>query len=187
MSRFVFRLQSLLKYRESLRDQVRAQLARLLAADAQLVAQRDGHLEARTATLEEMIVLQAAPQCDVNQLAARRYHAGYLLNEARRVEQQRSELAVYVTACRKKLVAADQDVKVLEQLADRQRVEHEQIEEQRESRSREEAWQAGQLTRGLQERALRNATILDDTDVPADADESVWPTAPSNLEARNTP
>jgi flagellar biosynthesis chaperone FliJ len=187
MSRFVFRLQSLLKYRESLRDQVRAKLARLLAADAQLVARRDSHLEARTTTLEEMIALQAAPLCDVNQLAARRYHAGYLLNEARLVEQQRVELAVYVTACRKELVVADQEVKVLEQLADRQRLEHEQIAEQRESRSREEAWQAGKLTRALQERTLRKTAILDHRDGQADADGAGGSTPPSHLDSRITP
>lgn len=187
MSRFVFRLQSLLKYRESLRDQVRARLARLLAADAQLVAQREEYLAARTTTLEEMAALQTAPVCDVQQVSARRYHAGYLLNEARRVEQQRVELAVHVAACRQELVTADQEVKVLEQLADRQRVEHEQIEEARTARAREEAWQAGQLTRALLERTRRNSAMMAHHEHSAEVDGGVGSTAPGRQEARNTP
>jgi flagellar biosynthesis chaperone FliJ len=58
---------------------------------------------------------------------------------------RRREVAEQVSLCRKALVKADQGVKVLEQLRERQLREFERAEEHREAREREEIWQAGRM------------------------------------------
>jgi hypothetical protein len=150
MAQFHFRLAALQRYREHLRDVCRQQLAELLARDAALEQQRDELLRQRSTNLHEMHELQQQPRLDVDPAAARRYHAGQLAAEANRVEWQRLQLGGLLTACRQRLVLADQGVKVLEQLSDKQRLEFETQQEHRESRQREEVWQAGQLTKQAQ-------------------------------------
>jgi hypothetical protein len=145
MAQFRFRLAALQRYREHLRDVCRQQLAELLAKDAALVQQRDAYLEQRTGTLREMRDLQQRTQLDVDQQAARRYHAGQLVVDARLIEWQRQQLAELIAASRQKLVLADQSVKVLEQLSDKQRQEFDYRQEHVEARLSEEAWQAGKL------------------------------------------
>jgi flagellar export protein FliJ len=47
--------------------------------------------------------------------------------------------------CRQALVKADQGVKVLEKLSERQLVEYLQAEDRKEARTLEEAWSAGRF------------------------------------------
>jgi len=149
MPQFQFRLAALQRYREYLRDVVRQQLAELVARDAALAAQRDDVLTRRASTLHEMHELQQQSPLDVDQAAARRYHAGQLAVEARGLEWQRQQLAGLVSACRQRLVLADQGVKVLEKLADRQRQEFDRALERQDTRQRDEAWQAVQLVQNF--------------------------------------
>lgn len=146
MARFQFRLEALLRFRENQRDLVRQQLAQLLSQDENFVAQRDSLLQERVETVQQLAELQRRPQIDVSSAAARRFHAGQLLHQARQVERERQALGEQIVKCRQALVLADQGVKVLEQLQDRQRTEFEAILEQKENRQREEVWQAGRLT-----------------------------------------
>jgi flagellar export protein FliJ len=143
---FRFRLQSLLNYREHRRDLCRQRLADVLAEDAELIRQREAVLAARGELLNQLQALQQQPRLEVDPMAARRYHAGQLAAEAARLQQSREQLAVRIAQCRQELIQADQAVKVLEQLADKQRQEAADDQERRESREREEIWQAGQLT-----------------------------------------
>ncbi|HUQ69433.1 MAG TPA: hypothetical protein VM165_07925 [Planctomycetaceae bacterium] len=143
---FHFRLQSLLNYREHLRDLCRQRLAEVLAADAELVRQREAVLTTRGEMLTQLQNLQQQPRLDVDQAAARRYHAGQLAVEAARLQAARETLAEQIAQRRQEVVLADQGVKVLEQLADKQRQAAAEDQERREGREREEIWQAGQLT-----------------------------------------
>jgi flagellar export protein FliJ len=143
---FSFRLQSLLNYREHRRDLCRQRLAAVLAEDAELVRQRDAVLAARGEMLDQLQALQQQPRLEVDPMAARRYHAGQLAADAVRLQQSRVQLAARIAQCRQELIQADQAVKVLEQLADKQRQQAADDQERRESREREEIWQAGQLT-----------------------------------------
>jgi flagellar biosynthesis chaperone FliJ len=145
MPQFRFRLAALQRYREHLRDVCRQQLAALLAQDAALVEQRDESLRQRTEMLRELRDLQQRPALNVDQAAARRYHAGQLAADARTTEWRRQQLAGLIAACRRRLVLADQGVKVLEQLSEKQRTQFEAEQEKQEARQREELWQAGQL------------------------------------------
>ncbi len=152
MPRFQFRLQSLLNYRESRRDRVRQYLAQMLVKDQELEAQRQDILDERTAVLAEMQQLQQAVTLNVDQAAARRFHAGQLTIQAEIVAQQRQRLGEQIAQCREALVKADQNVKVLEQLHEKQLAEFSATDEQRQSKQREDAWQAGKLAQAVWQR-----------------------------------
>lgn len=143
-----FRLQSLLNYREHQRDICRERLADVLAQDADLLRRKEAALAARGVLLDEIQALQQLSRIDVDQIAKRRFHAGQLTADAVRWQLAREELAGQIAQCRQELLKADQEVKVLEQLAEKQRQAAAAEREQRESREREEIWQAGQLARG---------------------------------------
>lgn len=159
MARFSFRLQSLLNYRESRRDQVRQELARLLTKDAELVAQRQGFLDERAAVIAEMLALQQSSTLNVNQASSRRYHAGQLAIEAERINQVRQILGQRIEQCRQQLIRADQSVKVLEQLHDHQQAEFLAQDELRQAKQREDAWQAGKLAQAVWERREESSGI----------------------------
>jgi len=150
MTQFQFKLAVLQRYREHLRDVIRQELAELLARDAELARERDDALERRFETIHQMQQLQQQAALNVDQTAARRYHAGQLTAEAFDADMRRQQLVPPIAACRDRLIRADQSVKVLEQLADKQRREFESRLERTEERQREEAWQAGQLVKNLQ-------------------------------------
>jgi flagellar export protein FliJ len=146
MARFQFRLASLQRYREGLRDQCRQVLAQWLGRDAALAAEQQRLAAEREELLEEMrAAQQSAGLVDVEGLIARRYRAGQLSAEMQQLVLQRRQIAEQIALCRQALVRADQGVKVLEQLCDRQYAEFRASEEKREGCEREEIWQAGWL------------------------------------------
>lgn len=147
MAHFTFRLRALQKLREHHRDQCREDLARVLAEDEALVAQRMELETSRVQTLEELQRRLQTQRVDVAYATALRQHVGQLQAQIRQVDRQRAEVAERLEACRQRLVAADQDVKVLEKLEEKQRAEHEQVAEAKSAREREEIWQAGRWTR----------------------------------------
>lgn len=143
MARFQFRLASLLKYREGLRDQCRQILAQWQQRDAVLVAQQQALEEEREQQLAEMrCEQQESTRISMEKLIARRYRAGQIAVELSAVAERRRELAVQISLCRQALIKADQGVKALEQLAEKQRLEFLETQEKRQSREREEIWQA---------------------------------------------
>jgi len=143
MPRFQFRLAALQKYRESLRDQCRQVLAQWLQRDAAVVAEQQRLERERLDQLEEMRTQQTGTALlSIDKLASRRYRAGQITAELAAVARQREELAVQISLCRQALVKADQGVKVLEQLAEKQFAEFEQAQEKVQTREREEVWQA---------------------------------------------
>ena len=160
MAQFHFRLRSLLNYRESRRDQVRQELARLLTKDQELAAQRQGFLDERGAMLNEMRALQENAKLNVDQVANRRYHAGQLAVEAERVSQIRKILGDRIALVRQQLIQADQSVKVLEQLQDHQQAEFTAQDELRQEKQREDAWQAGQLAKAVWQSPAESSGIF---------------------------
>ncbi len=162
MPQFHFRLRSLLNYRESRRDQVRQELARLLTKDQELSVQRQGFLDERTTTLNEMRALQQTPTLNVDRASARRYHAGQLTVEAERVAQVRQILGQRIAQVRQQLIQADQSVKVLEQLRDHQHAEFTAQDELRQEKEREDAWQAGKLAKAVWQPRAESFEFLPD-------------------------
>lgn len=143
MARFQFRLASLLKYRENLRDQCRQVLAQWLQRDADLFAEQQALEQEREQQLGEMRSEQSdSTRLSVDKVMARRYRAGQIAVELSALAERRRELAVQISLCRQALVKADQGVKALEQLAEKQWQEFLETEEKHQSREREEIWQA---------------------------------------------
>lgn len=146
--KFHFRFESVLSLRRNRRDQQRQALAEVLQLDAQLVNKRAELERERQDQLEELRSTLRAGTIDVDAAAARRFHVAHLVVETHRVDQQRQVVAERIVACRRALVKADQDVKVLERLSDDERQVYLYQQEQASSRELEETWQAAQLSDG---------------------------------------
>lgn len=147
MAAFQFRLKSLQSYREHKRNACRTLLAQCLAYEEDLQRQHEHLTNQRTAALAEFQELQSQQRLDITQAAARRFYASRLAGELRQLEVQRQKAAAQVQLCRQALIEADQSVKVLEQLSEKQAAEFHFVADQRESREREAIWQAGALVR----------------------------------------
>lgn len=150
MSKFRFKLQPLQRYREHQRDLCRQILARFLARDAEVRAEQVQLEQTRHDVLAEMTSLQQQPRWNIDQAAARRYHAAQLLAQIRQLDVEREQLARQLELCRQALAKADQGVKVLERLGERQLEAFTRAEDAKLSRELEELWQAGALTRQAQ-------------------------------------
>lgn len=114
MRRFQFRLATVVRLREAVRDERRAQLADALAVQATL----EEKLEGLQRDLDEARRLQTAPVGPVNVdrlLTGERYEV-QLLAEQQTLKVQLSKVLTEVARRRAALVAADQDVRALEKL-----------------------------------------------------------------------
>ena len=122
MARFQFRLATLERLRESLRDERRAQLAEAFRlADA--LAEQKRHV---AENLREIARSRAVVSgvVDVEKLlAATRYEAVLLVEQAQ-LERQAAAVAVEIEKRREALVAADRDVRTLEKLREAQQARH---------------------------------------------------------------
>ena len=145
MAQFRFRLQALQQYREHQRDLCRQLLAEALHEESELLRRRDLLTREREQILTEMGALELERRVNVDQAAARRYHAAQLQADVRQIDADRQRLAQRIQLCRQALSKADQGVKVLEKLAEKQKLEFLQGVEKAESREREEGWQSGRI------------------------------------------
>jgi flagellar protein FliJ len=132
MTRFNFRLAGLLKLREAARDARRLQLSEALHAAA-LLRQELQRIEEELAALRDSCRQAAGPGLvDLDRLReAQRFEA--LLKARRqevRLELERTE--EQIEHCRLKVVEADRDVKVLENLSAKQSQRHVEKEHRRE-------------------------------------------------------
>ena len=73
MRKFKFQFESLLKYRRNQRDLCRQLLAKVLADDERLTAQRKALVQSRSNLLNELRHLGRAGEIDVSRSASRRY------------------------------------------------------------------------------------------------------------------
>ncbi len=142
MKTFHFKFEPLLKLRQYRRDLCRQLLASVLEDDARLVAERSKLEATRRFQLDEMKNLGASGSVDISGSAARRYYSGQLVVEMRLVDRRREVVAQQIDLCRKALVRADQEVKALEKIEEKQRSEYDYEQERRTSRELEDAWSA---------------------------------------------
>lgn len=145
MKKFAFRLDSLLRYRESRRDLCRQVLAEVLADDRALVELGERLLRDRASQLDELRALGEAGRVDVDGSSARRYFAGQLTGEYRGVQRRREVVAQQIEMCRRALVQADRDVKVLEKMKDQQQAEFALEQDRAATRELGETWQSARL------------------------------------------
>src|SRR5262245_25440740 len=143
MKKFKFKLDSLLKLRRNQRDVRRQALADVLRRDAELVADRRQTQAERDVQIRELRALAGAgSDIDVDASTARRYYAAQLSGRMGDIDARRTSLARRIDDCREALVRADQAVKSLEKLAEKQAVAFVGRQERLEARLLEEAWQA---------------------------------------------
>ena len=143
MKKFSFKLNPLLKLRQNQRDMCQQLLADFLRRDEELLVRRRQTEADRLTQIEELRELgSGARDVDVDASSARRFYAGQLSGELGALDGQRALLAGQIDLCRQALVRADQAVKSLERLAEKQQVEFVFHEERREALALEETWQA---------------------------------------------
>jgi flagellar export protein FliJ len=137
MRRFQFRLVTLLRLREAVRDERRRQLAESFQAAEALAAR----LESVARELDQLRRRHAASEGQVNLvglLDADRYEA-VLRDERRQVDERLSALGSEIVQRREALLAADRDVRALEQLRDTHEHRYLAEEERRSTKELDEA------------------------------------------------
>jgi flagellar FliJ protein len=149
MSKFRFRLATLLKLREAARDERRAALADAYQADEVL----QGYL---AKTQEDLVAVQqtyrqaiSPGQINVDPLIDSQRYEMVMRAQVQHLDQQRAQLAEEIERRRQALVYADRDVRILEKLRDNQARQHAQTEEM-------------QLMKILDEVAQRTGQEVDD-------------------------
>ncbi len=139
MAKFHFRLATLLRLGESVRDDRRAQLAEAFRAD-ELLQQHE------TALAEELAALRSASRqavtpgnVDLDQIVETQRYEITLRAQQKQFAAQRKAIAQEVDRRREALLAANREVRVLEKLRERQAERHRQDEARRELRQLDEA------------------------------------------------
>lgn len=140
MKKFQFRLASLFTLREQERDLCRQLLGEALRQLEEIEMRRRDLEGQREFQIQELRQIGRPGELRVDGAAARRVYAGQLVTWLIQVEQQRILAENQVELCRQALVRADQQVKALENLRDKQLAEFQFDAERREARELEEAW-----------------------------------------------
>jgi flagellar export protein FliJ len=145
MSGFVFTLQPLLNYRQGRRDLCRQLLAQIADDDRALAAKRDALADDRRRQLDQLRDLSQTGRVSIDGAAARRYYSGQLLAAMQGLDRQRALVAQQMELCRKALVQADVECKVLQRLEEKQRAAWRYAAERRAQHEREDLWTARRL------------------------------------------
>jgi flagellar export protein FliJ len=131
---FQFRLQAVLRVRQHERETQRQAVAAARACEAEQTAARDLLVDERADVIRELRQINDGEGWTIGQVIDRRRHAeqlGQLLSQAGlTIVAARSRVASSL----QHLIAADQSVKVLERLAERQRIEFQQSQARSEAR-----------------------------------------------------
>ena len=132
MARYRFQLESLQKFREAHRDQMRARLAEAIYAQTVLEEQT----KAITREINEIAISQRATlqsdNVNINALVDRQRYELILKAQITTIQNQGETLTIETERRRTALAEADQQVRVLEKLDDRRREEHRQSEAKKE-------------------------------------------------------
>jgi flagellar export protein FliJ len=124
MPKFTFRLETLLKLRESDRDQCRARLQQAEEAVAVLEDQASELQQQVEQTAGEASSAASPGEIDVDSLVEFRRYGLLLQVQLRQLASQQELVQQEVTRRREELTEADRQVKVLEKLKEHRRAEH---------------------------------------------------------------
>jgi flagellar export protein FliJ len=136
-----FRLQTLLRLRQSDRNERRAELAKALRAEAMLMGEQEKIIQQQAEIHERATVLKSPGTADVDALLQAHRYAGLLAAQRRVLEGQLAQVRAECERRRLALVEADRQVQVLEKLRARQEAGH------RKQLDREETKQLDELAR----------------------------------------
>jgi flagellar protein FliJ len=133
MSKFIFRLSTLLRLREHTRDERRAALAEAYRIDEMLCR----HIERIRSDLDRLrgdCRATAAPgQVNVDHLVAAERYEVALRSQQTQLERQRETVAAEIDRRRQSLIEADREVRALEKLRDKLAEEHCHEQERRDA------------------------------------------------------
>jgi flagellar export protein FliJ len=139
MAKFRFRLATLLRLRESARDERRAELAQAYRAD-EILRHRRARLARELSDLETRTRSCSAPgELDLDRLLETRRYELVLRSQEERLRGQRQALEAEIERRRQALIDASRQVRVLEQLRQKQHERHRREEIRQEVRQTDEA------------------------------------------------
>lgn len=139
MSQFKFRLETLLKLRDLVRDERRAELSQAYQAE-EILTQRQREIEKELRQLgeESRSVAGPGPVSVDHLLDVRRYEI-VLRSQEQYARQQQQVLAAEIERRRQALVEANREVRVLETLREKQMDRHRQEEARQDVKQMDEA------------------------------------------------
>ncbi len=149
MSKFKFRLSTLLRLREAARDERRAELAEAYRVDdtlRQQLQRTDQELQSLRAQRRQGM---QPGEVDVDRLVESQRYEMTLSAQRLQIVRQRETVQGEIERRRQVLAEANRDLRVLENLRDKQAGQHRQQEERREMKRIDEV---------AQQQALREAT-----------------------------
>ncbi len=142
MKSYVFPLEAVRKVRRHRLDLCEQILAYVMGQAQNLDRQRVTLLSQRERQLEELKAVSEEGIVDIDAAATRRYYAGRLLSDIAQIEHQRGIVEQQMSLCRQAVVKAEQELKVLDKIAEHREEEHRQQRERIDQIEREETWQA---------------------------------------------
>lgn len=141
MKRFSFRLATLQRLRENLRDERRSLLADAYRAD-EILQEQEARLEQEQTGLAAALREAAAPgEIAVDRLLADHRYALLLAAQQKHLSQQRQTVAQEIERRRQLLIEADREVRVLEKLKEHQLQRHREEEVRQEMKQLDEVAQ----------------------------------------------
>jgi flagellar FliJ protein len=141
MTRFHFRLQTLLKLREADRQQRRVELAQAYQAE-KLLQRQFSNLTQQERTLQKQSRFYLAPgRVPVERLRDAHRHVLLLKAQAQQLLEKQGQLEEEIERRRRALIEADRQVRVLEKLRERQLEQHRATEDAREVKALDEVAQ----------------------------------------------
>ena len=141
MKKFKFRLATLQRLRESLRDERRGQLAEAYRAD-EILREQEARLEQEQADMAAVLREASGPgEVEVDRLMADHRYVLLLGAQRQYLGQQRQAVAQEIERRRQLLIEADRDVRVLANLKERQRQRHRDEENRQEIKQLDEVAQ----------------------------------------------
>ena len=139
MGKFKFRLQTLLRLRENDRDARRSELAQAYHADELMREQQEELERERRALLDKSREAAGPGPVDIDCLIQTQRYELLLKMHGERIRKQREAVAVEIDRRREKLVQANREVRVLENLREKQLARHREEEGRQETKRLDEA------------------------------------------------
>lgn len=148
MSAYTFPLEAVRKVRRHRLELCEQLFAYVLAEMRQLDDRMSQLQSVRSQQLDEIRTGTEPGTVDIDGTASRRYYAGRLSTDIAEVEHQQQIVGQQWELCRLAIIKAEQDLKVIDKIAERREDEFRLKQERKEQYEREESWQAIHLTMG---------------------------------------
>ena len=150
MSKFKFRLETLLRLRDSVRDERRAELAQAYHA-GEILEQRQHEIEDELGNLAQQSRKAASPgPMDVDRLLDVRRYELVLRSQQQLAGQQQEALDAEIERRRQAVVEANREVRVLETLREKQQDRHRHEQTRQEIKELDEAAARGNRVRSTE-------------------------------------